>query len=116
MGDTADQADRTRRVNLDGLLDIRIDQHDDNWSMEVRGEVDLVTAETLRHELSRLDGDRVVLDLGHLTFMDCAGIGLLVGAARSRPDPQSLNVRRASGQVERLIRLCGLDRLLASTA
>jgi anti-anti-sigma factor len=116
MGDTADQTDRTRRVNLDGLLDIRIDQHDDNWAMEVRGEVDLVTAETLRHELSRLDGDRVVLDLSQVAFMDCAGIGLLVGAARSRPDPESLNVRHANGQVDKLIRLCGLDRLLASAA
>jgi anti-anti-sigma factor len=103
-------------VNLDGLLDIRIDHHHDNRSMEVRGEVDLVTAETLRYELSRLDGDRVLLDLSHLAFMDCAGIGLLAGAGRSRSDPESLHVRRGSGQVDKLIRLCGLDRLLASAA
>jgi anti-anti-sigma factor len=114
MGDNADQADRSRRVNVDGLLDIRIDRQHDNWSVEVHGEVDLVTAEALRYELSRLNGDRVLLDLSHLAFMDCAGIGLLVGASRSRSDPESLNVRRGSGQVDRLMRICGLDRLLSA--
>ena len=51
----------------------------------VEGELDLHSASVLRSVLNEAEEagpDRVVLDLGGLTFIDSAGIGVLVGALR----------------------------------
>ena len=47
--------------------------------MQPRGELDLVTVETLRAALDGIENtDRLVLDLRGLTFMDSTGLQLLV--------------------------------------
>ncbi len=104
-----------RQETNDGLLKVRTEQHPEGWLVEVSGELDLSNIGTLDTELQRLNGDvSVLLDLTHLDFMDSAGIALLARAADiTRSDCRSLAIRNASGQVERLLRLCGLDRRLA---
>ncbi len=103
-----------RHETNDGLLKVRIEQDPDGWLVEVSGELDLSNIGTLDTELQRLNGDlTVLLDLTHLDFMDSAGIALLARAAdTTRSDGRSLAIRNGTGQVERLLRLCGLDRRL----
>jgi anti-anti-sigma factor len=52
---------------------------------EVHGELDILTAPWLREELLRVilrHGPRLVLDLSGVTFMDCAGISMLLAMRR----------------------------------
>lgn len=105
-----------RQETNDGLLKVRTEQHPEGWWLvEVSGELDLSNIGTLDTELQRLNGNvTVLLDLTHLDFMDSAGLALLARAAdTAQSDSRSLAIRNASGQVERLLRLCGLDRRLA---
>jgi anti-sigma B factor antagonist len=53
--------------------------------VEMTGEIDILSAQELREELLRLirrHGPRLALDLGGMTFMDCAGIGALAATRR----------------------------------
>lgn len=48
----------------------------------VRGELDLTNAGQLEHALTEVRGHALVLDLGHLTFIDSAGIRAIDRAHR----------------------------------
>jgi anti-anti-sigma factor len=71
--------------------------------------LDLVNAGTLESELHKLNSHgRILLDLGRLEFIDCAGIALLV-RARARRRFESLRIFPGSGEVERLFQICGFE-------
>ena len=110
------EAGRSRHVTRDGPLEIQIDQHEEEWSVELRGELDLANAPTLESELRKLNSDgRILLDLGRLEFIDCAGIALFV-RARARRGFESLRILPGSGQVERLFAICGFESRIPCAA
>jgi anti-sigma B factor antagonist len=82
--------------------------------LQVRGEVDFGSAPDRDQRLSailRIRPPAVVLDLSRLTFLDCAGAGVLVAASRraaSRGAGLVLAAPRPT--VARLLRITGLDR------
>jgi hypothetical protein len=56
-------------------------------SVQLSGELDLATAPQVEQTVR--EARLVVLDLRELTFMDCAGMRVIVNAAeRPRPDPR----------------------------
>lgn len=81
----------------------------------VTGEVDIATVAGLRDRLFTLaDTSRsVIVDLDQVSFIDAAGLGALVGAAR-RADIHgaSLQVVCDRPRTRELIRLAGLDHRL----
>jgi anti-sigma B factor antagonist len=84
----------------------------------VSGELDISTAAELREFLLGVihrDGPRLALDLGSVTFMDCAGINVLLGARRrAQLECGWVHVIRASPRVRRLLALLGLELLFAA--
>jgi len=75
------------------------------------GEIDLATVDAVRIELgaARRDAPVVVLDLRAVTFMDSAGLRLLVETQRAADeDGFSLLVTRGSANVERVVELVAL--------
>ena len=85
--------------------------------VEIRGEIDIQSAPGLRDELLRVIrrcGPRLDLDLAGVTFMDCAGLNVLLATRRRALLEQgSVRVVRASPRVRRLISLLGLERVFA---
>jgi len=78
------------------------------------GEVDIQSAPELRDELLRVirrHGPELIIDLGGVTFLDCAGLGVLV-AARRRAHLEGGWVRlvRVPPQARRMISLLHLDQ------
>ena len=85
---------------------------------EVGGEIDLYSAAELRDELLRVlrrHGPRLILDLHEVTFMDSAGIEVLL-ATRRRAQLEGgwVRVARASPCVWRMITLASLQREFAA--
>jgi len=79
----------------------------------IRGEIDACSAPGLRDELLRVIrryGPRLALDLTGVTFIDCAGVNVLL-ATRRRAwlEDGSVDVIDASRQVRRVISLLGLE-------
>lgn len=79
----------------------------------VQGEVDIATAPQLRLGLaSALAGrpNRVVVDLGPTTFIDCSGMTAIAQAAQAAPPDCEIILRSPSRLAQRVIELTGMDR------
>ena len=90
----------TRRRTLDGDVVV------------VRGEIDLATIDELETQLAAAvqESTLVYLDLREVTFIDSAGIRLVVEGARELGEKQGeLLVVRGPVAVQRLFDLVGLD-------
>jgi len=85
--------------------------------VKVSGEIDIATGPTLREELlgaMRRSGARLALDLGGVTFMDCAGINALLAARRhARLGGGWVRVLRASRRARKVLMLTGLHQEFA---
>jgi anti-sigma B factor antagonist len=85
--------------------------------IEIRGEIDVQSARWLRDELLltvRRHGPRLTLDLSGVTFLDCAGINVLLATRRrARLEGGWLQVIRPSACASRVISLLGLRNVLA---
>jgi anti-sigma B factor antagonist len=86
------------------------------WSvLEIEGELDLSTAPRLRAELIDLieaGHHHVVADMDAVTFIDSAGLGVLIGALkRLRTADGELRVAVNTEPVLRTMRVTGLHRV-----
>ncbi|WP_229075559.1 STAS domain-containing protein [Actinoplanes sp. DH11] len=86
--------------------------------LQVRGELDLATTDLVGEQVTRaLAGDpvpdRLIVDLGGLTFCDSSGIDLLL-AARAETDARGVEFRvaRPRGIVRRSLMATGVLRAL----
>ena len=86
----------------------------------ISGEIDSQSGPQLRDQLLgiiRRYGARLALDLAGVTFIDCAGINVLLAARRrAQLEGGSLRVLRASPRVRRVIALTHLDSVLMPKA
>ena len=86
----------------------------------VSGEIDIQYGPQLRDQLLsiiRRHGARLALDLSGVTFIDCAGINMLLATRRrAQLEGGSLRVLRASPRVRRLFELTRLDAVLMPEA
>ena len=98
------------RVQQGGVpLVVRVESHGDAGVVVPEGELDLATRHLLDQAWGEASG-QVVLDLGGITFMDCAGYQAIADARRSLGERgHSLTVRSGAGQPHRLLEL--IDRL-----
>ena len=86
----------------------------------VRGEVDLYSSPSLKTSLIEADGvgwQLVIVDLSGVSFIDSAGLGVLVGALRrAREDDGELALVCDSEGILKILRLTGLDRVFPLAA
>lgn len=104
------------KIKKAGLLKIRV-VPDDPYRIELFGELDLATTQAVETELrlgERSPAQRIVLDLDRLTFLDSAGLRLLVIATRrSDANGDRLRIRPGSDPlVQRVIAITGMNEYL----
>jgi anti-sigma B factor antagonist len=94
---------------------VEVQRRDAVAIVQPRGELDLVTVETLQAALDGIkSAERLVLDLRGLSFMDSTALQLLV--ALHRRDGLQLTLVAPAAPVDRAIQLCGLDQTLPFVA
>ncbi|WP_234334514.1 STAS domain-containing protein [Streptomyces sp. NRRL B-1347] len=81
---------------------------------ELHGEVDIAAVKALARTLHELTGDQkreLIVDLRHVTFIDCSGLGVLC-AAHNRLAARGLRLRLVVDRpfTLRMLRMCKLDR------
>jgi anti-anti-sigma factor len=86
---------------------------DGNATVQVRGELDIATADQayayLRDVMDHQDGS-VIMNLADLTFCDAAGLGVLARVARhARRTGHSLKLTAARPALLRIMRITGMD-------
>jgi anti-sigma B factor antagonist len=105
-------------VNLTEALSIEARHEQDCTIVTVTGEIDMSTVGGLRERLFELAASTrpLVTDLDQTSFIDSAGLGVLVGAAnRAASHGGALQVVCAQPQVWQLFSLAGLDRRIPLT-
>lgn len=85
--------------------------------VNIDGELDQLSAQSLRQELDGLIGEyrprRLILDVRKLEFMDSSGIGMLIGRYKNvKRFGGTMAVQGARGPVEKLFALSGLYQIL----
>jgi anti-sigma B factor antagonist len=88
--------------------------------VELVGELDLAASDALRGELDAAadaDAELTVIDLRRLRFADSTGLSVLFEAAeRANGEGRRIVFTRSSPEVERTLRLTGLDQILTFDA
>lgn len=85
--------------------------------LALSGELDLATASSLQEQLAREAAALVVVDLSGVEFMDSTGLGALVTAnGRIAEAGGQLVIVRGSRQVQRLLKITGVDQRLQIVA
>jgi len=82
--------------------------------VELHGEFDLGTADSVTAELRDVDPESdVLVDLGHVTFVDSTTLSCFISASRRHQRHGSRFVlARAQGAVRRVLAITGLDQAL----
>jgi anti-anti-sigma factor len=108
------------RIREDGGLTVRVEQDGEALVVSAFGELDLLNAKTLEAELRRSiagDASGVILDLGGVSFIDSAGLRVVLLMARqSLRNGGRPRLLRGSASVERVIDGSGVQQLLPSDA
>ena len=97
-------------------MPVRIEESEQTVTAFLEGEIDHHSSAEIREAIDRaLELGTVkllVLDFGDVTFMDSSGIGLVMGRYRQmRFYGGELKVINTSGQIYKVMRIAGLDRL-----
>jgi anti-sigma B factor antagonist len=106
------------QINPLELSDIQIDAH--RHVLVVVGELDLFGVPELKRRLAELIEHgirRVVVDLSAVTFLDSTALGALLGGMRRlRARGGDLAVVNLNPSISQLLRVTGLDQILAVLA
>lgn len=98
------------------LLNVTDVGNERGWRLiAAAGEIDISSAPALEQaiDLALDDGaDRIVLDLGNVTFMDSTGLRTLITTQRRLNDPGDLAVVVGAGPVRRLLEIAGVADML----
>jgi anti-sigma B factor antagonist len=100
---------------LEKPFDIDVQEREGSVLVRLSGEIDLAAVEAIETELVPLE-DRfptVILDLRDVTFLDSTGLRAIVSAdARARSNGFELKIVRGPEQVQKILYLAGLDKIL----
>jgi len=103
------------RMIEDRTLSIAVRDEGSERVIELFGELDAACVDTFREQVERALADHpsTVIDLSGLDFIDSVGIEVIYRASeQSRVDGGGLRLIRGSANVERTLRLMGLDQSL----
>src|SRR4029077_17482769 len=108
-----------RRLAMGDALDITVRRERGVVIAAVTGGVDIFTVARLRECLSGLadGGGTLIVDLNRVTFIDSAGLGALIGAARrAAAHSGSFQAVSPGPQTRRLLCLTGVDHRIPLAA
>ncbi|MDQ2675876.1 MAG: STAS domain-containing protein, partial [Actinomycetota bacterium] len=80
--------------------------------VELFGELDALRAPEVEAVMRRAEGspaDLILVDLSALHFIDFSGIQVLMNAAKRSQAGGRMRFLRGVGQVERVLKICGLE-------
>lgn len=99
----------------EGLFSVRVEEDsDDALAVHATGELDIAGAPALEHSMLHAlesGAPSIVLDLTGVTFIDSMGLRVLLWAAHSDENGDSLRIRIGSA-VRRMIEMTGVERSL----
>lgn len=96
------------------MLEIEVHEGDGHTICRPVGELDAFTVSQFRQALSELaSGDRLLIDMSRVPFVDSAGLGALIGGIRrTRELGGDVAVACSRPTLVRLLKTTGFDRIV----
>lgn len=96
---------------------LRLSYEEDTVIAEIGGEIDHHRAVSVRSQIDEALFKRMpkklIIDIGHVDFMDSSGLGLIMGRlAKAKEIGTVLMLRNPSARVMRMLKMAGLDRII----
>lgn len=98
-------------------MNIRYEKEDKQLIVEITEEIDHHIAERLRRkvddEITRHMPRKTIFDFSRVTFMDSAGIGMIIGRYKMmRLIGGSLEITNISATVRRILEMSGINKII----
>ena len=98
-------------------MNIEYDIKDRSLVLKITEEIDHHTTEEIRrkadYEINRLLPRKVIFDFNSVTFMDSAGIGLLIGRYReAKTLGGSTEIINVKPSIKKVLEMCGVSKLM----
>lgn len=94
----------SKNMQTDGLLvKINADRLDAANGPDVKSEILASVAST--------NGDRLIIDMSPITFIDSSGLGALVSVKKNIPENYNVELINTSDFVQKVLRLTKMDRV-----
>lgn len=96
-----------------GQFDVSVSSQDRSHTVRLRGELDIATADQLTDALTQVapaQGDRLVIDLTEVGFMDSTGLRVLIASNRSAGEGDyELVIVTGESPAKRVLELTRMD-------
>ncbi|WP_026476749.1 STAS domain-containing protein [Alkaliphilus transvaalensis] len=91
------------------------DEEQNQWSMELTGEVDIYTAGQLKDTFIKLIEERkenIKINAEGLDYIDSTGLGVLIGALkRLKEENKNIIIFNIKPSIKKLLNITGLDKI-----
>ncbi len=91
------------------------DEQENQWNMELTGEVDIYTAGQLKETFIKLLEEKKVnikINAAHLEYIDSTGLGVLIGALkRLKQENKNIIIYNIKPSIKKLLNITGLDKI-----
>ncbi len=92
-------------------MSIRVEQHDQNVTIAVDGKLDFSKVQEFRASYQDLKASQVELDLAQTTYLDSAGLGMLLNLKKSLHfDDRAIRLRNCSSSIRKVLQIARFDR------
>jgi anti-sigma B factor antagonist len=102
-----------------GDIQVKTERRNDAVIVEPHGDIDLTASPSLRHELKRVQAEkpqRLVVNLGHVSYMDSSGVATLVEAMQTaRRDRTQMVLCAMQDRVRSIFEIAKLDTVFTIT-
>lgn len=98
-------------------LDIRTDYNKEKqmWTMDIIGEIDIYTANTLKETLVRIldeHNENIKINCVELQYIDSTGLGVLIGALKKlKKDNKNIIIANPRPNIAKLLHITGLNKI-----
>lgn len=97
--------------------DVKLESKDNILTAAISGEIDHHCAKNIRQEIDSVlisaSPNKLIIDMGGVTFMDSSGLGLILGRyTKAEEACIQFSVKGASGRVRQMFDMAGLDRII----
>lgn len=97
------------------LLDASYEELQDQWNVNLYGEVDIYNADSLKSELHSLIDEKkadIILNCNNLKYIDSTGLGVLVSALKKVKEAErSIRIINLKPYIAKIFTLTGLDQI-----
>lgn len=96
-------------------INVNFDKEQDIWDVNLDGEIDIYTANTLKEQLSVVSEDKISdikINMQNLEYIDSTGLGILIGILkRLKQKDKDIYIVNIKPNVKKIFTITGLDKI-----